>query len=55
MNRVSTMLGVDRDDYDFYYLNEVIGEDDTPESMAMEDLGLIEMCSAFRSTALDIT
>lgn len=43
MDRASMMLGVGRDDYHFFYLDEIIQDDDTPESTAMEDLGVIEM------------
>lgn len=52
MDRVSTMLGVDRDDYKLYYLNEVVRDYDTPESRGMEDLDLVEMRGAAWVTAL---
>lgn len=47
MVTASENFGVFLDDYDFHYLDEVLEAWDTPEAMAMEDLGLIEMHRGF--------
>lgn len=47
MITASQRFGVSRHDYDFFYLNNILEDWDTPESVAMEDLGLVEMRRGF--------